>query len=64
MNPPRKRWRVSRARPITGLGDAVALVAQPIAAGIDAVFRTDLQNCSACDQRKQDWNRKFPFPEL
>ena len=64
MSPPRKsRWKVSRRR-ITGLGDAVALVAQPAARVIDAIFKTDLQNCQSCNQRKSAWNNKFRFPPL
>lgn len=39
-----------------GLGDAVALVAQPIARVVDAVAKTDLQNCGGCAERKARWN--------
>jgi len=39
------------------LGDAVAVVAQPIARGIDYVFGTDFQHCSGCYDRQQFLNR-------
>lgn len=42
-----------------GLGDAVALVAQPIARAVDAVAGTDLKNCVRCNQRQRDWNAKL-----
>lgn len=38
------------------LGDAVHFVAQPIAKTIDLVFRTNLQNCSACAKRREYLN--------
>lgn len=39
------------------LGDAVAIVAQPAARGIDAAFGTDLENCSGCAGRRNRLNR-------
>ena len=38
-------------------GDAVAAVAQPIARGIDKVFRTDLAGCRRCKKRQADLNK-------
>lgn len=54
------------ARDILGLGDAVALVAQPIARAIDRVAGTNIQNCGGCKQRQEMLNRivsniKHPF---
>jgi hypothetical protein len=43
-----------------GLGDAVAAVAQPTAKAIDAVLGTNLQNCTGCSQRKNNWNKAVP----
>lgn len=37
-------------------GDAVAVIAQPIAQVVDAVAGTNLQNCGGCQQRQQAWN--------
>jgi hypothetical protein len=37
-------------------GDAIATVAQPIARSIDAVFGTDLQNCSGCKKMQHNLN--------
>lgn len=45
------------ARDILGLGDAVAMVAQPIARVIDRVAGTDIQNCGGCKQRQEMLNR-------
>lgn len=44
-----------------GLGDVVAIVAQPTAAMIDALIGTDLKNCPACTERQEDLNNKFPI---
>lgn len=38
-----------------GMGDVVAMVAQPIAKVVG------LENCGGCKQRRQDWNREIPF---
>ena len=46
---------------VSGLGDAVKIVAQPIAKVIDAAIGTDVQNCSACERRRQQLNEKFPI---
>ena len=39
-----------------GLGDAVAIVAEPIAAASDAVLKTKLKGCIPCGQRKETVN--------
>lgn len=44
-----------------GAGDVVAVVAQPIAGVIDAVFGTSLKGCGGCTQRQEDWNKAIPF---
>jgi len=46
---------------LRGLGDLVAVVAQPVAKAIDTVTGTNVQGCGGCKQRQEDWNRKFPF---
>lgn len=38
------------------LGDAVAVVFQPIARGIDLVLGTDIQNCGSCKGRQHALN--------
>jgi len=45
------------AREILGLGDAVAMVAQPIARAIDRVAGTNIQGCGGCKQRQEMLNR-------
>ena len=46
---------------ISGLGDVVESVAQPIAKAIDFVAKTNVQGCGGCKQRKKYLNKKFPF---
>lgn len=41
-----------RAKYSRGLGDVVAMVAQPIARAIDSVLLTDFQNCGPCVERQ------------
>jgi hypothetical protein len=48
--------KVSRRRPF-GLGDAAALVAQPIAGVIDRVAGSNISRCSKCAKRKKRWNQ-------
>ena len=47
-------------RPIRGAGDAVALVAKPIARTIDQLFKTHLENCLECAERQARLNKMFP----
>lgn len=49
---------------LRGLGDVVALVAQPIARAIDKVVGTDLKHCGGChgpNGRQARLNRMVPF---
>ena len=51
---------------LRGLGDAVALVAKPIARMIDAAtatvgIKTNVQGCGRCNKRQSDWNQAVPF---
>ena len=55
----RRAKRDAKGEDTKGLGDLVKVVAQPIAKGIDAVAGTNLQNCSACEQRRQTLNKMF-----
>ena len=48
--------------PMRGLGDAVALIAEPIAAAMDHVAGTRLKGCSGCAKRREFLNQKVPFP--
>jgi len=45
-----------------GLGDAVSLVAQPVATAIDAIAGTSLKTCGGCQRRREWLNDKVPFP--
>lgn len=48
-------------RKIRGLGDAVAVVAQPVAAAIDAVAGTSIKTCGGCAKRRAALNKAVPF---
>jgi hypothetical protein len=48
-------------RKLSGLGDAIALIAKPIARAVDRVAKTDLQNCNKCKQRQARLNAAVPF---
>jgi len=57
---PVPRWsHYGRLKP-RGLGDAVAMVAQPIAKAIDAIAGTNIQQCGACKKRQEALNRIVP----
>lgn len=45
-----------------GLGDAVAVIAQPIARAIDAATggRTNVAGCAGCEQRQAALNKIVP----
>jgi hypothetical protein len=45
----------SDATGLRGMGDVVAVVAQPIARVVG------LENCGGCKKRQADWNREMPF---
>lgn len=52
------------AQGLRGAGDAVALVAKPIARAVDAIAGTDLTNCPPCvgpGGRQERLNDAFPF---
>lgn len=44
-----------------GLGDLVAIVAQPIARAIDRAAGTTIQTCGGCKRRQEALNRAVPF---
>ena len=46
---------------ITGLGDAIALIAKPIARALDRVAGTKLEHCQPCARRQAKLNRLLPF---
>ena len=48
-------------RKISGLGDAIALIARPIAGIIDRVAGTNLRNCGGCQRRRENLNRLVSF---
>lgn len=47
--------------PLRGLGDAVAVVAQPIAKAIDSVLGTKVRECGGCKARQAALNKAFPL---
>lgn len=49
---------------IKGLGDLVALAAQPVAKTIDAILGTDLKKCGGCARRREKLNTAVPFGSL
>lgn len=46
---------------LTGLGDVVAAVAQPIAKAIDLVAGTDIEHCGGCADRRRALNAAVPL---
>ena len=57
---PRRRWGpYGKCQPF-GLGDAVAVVAEPIARFSDAVLGTKLVGCGGCAQRRAALNALVP----
>lgn len=46
---------------LTGAGDLVALVAQPVAKAVDAVLGTKLSTCTPCKKRQDALNRVLPL---
>lgn len=57
-------WESFKRVPLRGLGDAVAALAEPIAAASDAVFKTKIKGCSACRKRREMLNTLMPFQKL
>jgi hypothetical protein len=53
--------RESMADTPRGLGDVIALVAQPVARAIDAVAGTHLKTCGGCQARQAKLNELMPF---
>jgi hypothetical protein len=46
---------------ITGMGDVVARIAQPIAKVIDKVAGTNIANCGGCKKRQEAMNKAIPL---
>lgn len=47
-------------RAARGLGDIVAIVAQPVAKALDTAFNTNIQKCGGCKNRQQILNKIAP----
>lgn len=45
----------------SGLGDAVASVAEPISAAMDKVLKTRTKGCGGCAKRREMLNHLLPF---
>lgn len=59
-------WRKAVGAPdecphLRGLGDAVALVAKPIARAIDSALGTSVAGCGGCKARQAALNKAVPF---
>lgn len=65
INPPQPITRPQDSpdwvEPITGVGDIVHKVAQPIARAIDRVAGTKIQSCGGCKKRREALNKAFPL---
>jgi hypothetical protein len=46
---------------VTGIGDVVHKIAQPIAKSIDMVAGTKIQQCGGCKKRREALNKAFPL---
>ena len=46
---------------ITGIGDVVHKIAQPIAKSIDRLAGTNIQECGGCKKRRETLNKAFPL---
>ena len=46
---------------ITGIGDVVHKIAQPIARSIDRLAGTNIQGCGGCKKRRETLNKAFPL---
>jgi hypothetical protein len=58
------KWRAQLGAPdkcpfgvVTGVGDVVEMIAQPIARVIDRVAGTNVQECGGCSKRRDALNR-------
>lgn len=52
---------IKNVKATRGAGDAVALVAEPIARLSDRVLKTKIGGCSACRKRKEMLNHLIPW---
>jgi hypothetical protein len=55
--------RCEEASDVSGLGDVVAYVAQPIARAIDRVLKTNVAGCGGCKARQTWLNKAVPFKQ-
>ena len=46
---------------LRGMGDLLAMVAQPIAGAVDAVLGTNIKECSGCARRRKLLNTVMPL---
>ena len=61
---PQGRWIAFKTfvrQKMRGAGDAVAVVAQPIAGLIDKMFKTKVKSCGGCAKRREMLNQLLPF---
>jgi hypothetical protein len=56
----KKKYSPSKL-PLRGLGDAVAVIAKPIARAIDRIAGTDLEQYKPCARRQAKLNAAIPF---
>ncbi len=60
MTTPREPWPKPKSRP-RGLGDLVAIVAQPLANLADGLLGTRISECGGCKARQKKLNQIMPF---
>lgn len=53
---PEKNGTLLKALMDKKFGDAVAVIAKPVASAIDSVIGTNLKNCGGCKKRQESWN--------
>jgi hypothetical protein len=52
-----EKYRLAESIRTRQYGDAVEIVAKPIARAVDKVIGTNLVNCGACAKRRERWNK-------
>ena len=48
--------RPDMAKPRVPIGNAVAMIAKPVAVMLDKTFGTNIRNCSGCETRRKALN--------
>jgi hypothetical protein len=59
-----EKYRLMESIRTRQYGDAVEIVAKPIAKVADKIFGTNLANCGTCRERKEAWNNEKGHEEI